>query len=148
MNPSFPDTQTRMRHPRPWLQRSSRPSLVLLAGMMAGLLGHFETMAATTPTSTDQSTVLIITDLAQCGRGEFVLFTVLWQGVVGVAGEPLLIGWNKPKVGDRLTGAFLAEGWMEGTNVESGATTYLDIQETGVPIAEQNRLLQKYCQRR
>ena len=91
---------------------------------------------------------MIITDLAQCGRGEFVLFTVLWQGVVGVAGEPLLIGWDKPKVGDRLTGAFLAEGWMEGTNVESGATTYLDIQETGVPIAEQNRLLQEYCHKR
>ena len=116
--------------------------------MMAGLIGHFDAKAATTPTSHNEPTALIITDLAQCGRGELVLFTVLWQGVVGVAGEPLLIGWDKPKVGDRLTGAFLAEGWMEGTNVESGATTYLDIQETGVPIAEQNRLLQKYCHKR
>lgn len=148
MNPRFPDTQTRMRHPRPWLQPASRPSLVLLAGMMAGLLGHFDAMAATTTTSHHEPTALIITDLVQCGRGEFVLFTVLWQGVVGVAGEPLLIGWDKPKVGERLTGAFLAEGWMKGTNLENGATTYLDIQETGVPIAEQNRLLQTYCQKR
>ena len=96
MNPLFPDTQTRMRHPRPWLQRESRPNLVLLAGMMAGLLGHSDAKAATPASSTDQPKVLIITDLAQCGRGEFVLFTVLWQGVVGVASEPLLIGWDKP----------------------------------------------------
>jgi hypothetical protein len=148
MNPRFPNTQTRMWHPRPWLQRASRPSLALLAGMVAGLFGHSDAKAATTPTSTHEPTALIITDLAQCGKGEFVLFTVLWQGVVGVAGEPLLIGWDKPKVGDRLTGAFLAKGWMEGTNIESGASTYLVIQETGVPIAEQNRLLQTYCQKR
>ena len=127
---------------------SSCRSPALLAGMMAALLGQTDARAASTRTSTQEPTALIIADLAQCGRGEYVLFTVLWHGVVGVAGEPLLIGWNKPQVGDRLTGPFLEKGWMEATQVETATTTYLDIQETGIPIAEQNRLRQTYCQKR
>ena len=119
-----------------------------MAGVIAALLGHAGAGAATNPGSTQEPTALIIADLAQCGRSEYVLFTVLWNGVVGIAGEPWLIGWNKPQVGDRLTGPFLEKGWMEATQVETATTTYLDILETGVPIAEQNRLRQTYCQKR
>ena len=127
---------------------SSYRSSALLAAMMVSLLGQTDARAASTTTSTREPTALIIADLAECGRGEYVLFTVLWNGVVGIAGEPWLIGWNKPQVGDRLTGPFLEKGWMEATQVETATTTYLDIQETGIPIAEQNRLRQTYCQKR
>ena len=91
--------------------------------MIAALLGVASAAAATNPASTREPTALIIADLAQCGRGEYVLFTVLWHGVVGVAGEPWLIGWNKPQVGDRLTGPFLEKGWMEATQVETTTAT-------------------------
>jgi hypothetical protein len=127
---------------------SSCRSSALLAGMVGALFGQTDAVAKSTTASTQEPTALIIADLAQCGRGEYVLFTVLWHGVVGVAGEPWLIGWNKPQVGDRLTGPFLEKGWMEATQVETATTTYLDILETGVPIAEQNRLRQTYCQKR
>jgi hypothetical protein len=138
--------QTQESKPMP--KCSSCRSPALLAGTMAALLGQADARAASMTASTQEPTALIIADLAQCGRGEYVLFTVLWQGVVGVASEPWLIGWNKPQVGDRLTGPFLEKGWMEATQVENGATSYLDILETGVPIAEQNRLRQTYCQNR
>lgn len=127
---------------------SSCRSPALLAAMMVSLLGQTDARAASTTTSTREPMALIIADLAQCGRSEYVLFTVLWHGVVGIAGEPWLIGWNKPQVGDRLTGPFLEKGWMEATQVETATTTYLDILETGIPIAEQNRLRQTYCQKR
>ena len=94
-----------------------------MAAMMVSLLGQTDARAASTTTSTREPMALIIADLAQCGRSEYVLFTVLWHGVVGVAGEPWLIGWNKPQVGDRLTGPFLEKGWMEATQVETTTAT-------------------------
>ncbi len=90
-------------------------------------------------------TALIIKDLGECGHGEYVMFTVLWKGVVGIAAEPSLFGWNKPSIGDRLSGHFLEEASTEATYINKPGVTDLDIVKTGIPIANQGALLGEFC---
>lgn len=88
---------------------------------------------------------LIIKDLNECGHGEYVMFTVLWKGVVGIATEHFLFSWNKPGVGDQLSGPFLETGTMEASYLNKPDTTRLDILKTGIPIANQGALVKEYC---
>lgn len=93
----------------------------------------------------DTQKALIIKDLKECGHGEYVMFTVLWKGVVGIATEHFLFGWNKPGVGDQLSGPFLETGTMEASYLNKPDTTRLDILKTGIPIANQGALVKEYC---
>ena len=91
---------------------------------------------------------LIIRDLADCGHGEYMMFTVLWKGVVGVATEHYLWGWNKPRIGEQLSGPFLETGTTEATYLNKSETTQLDIIKTGIPIANQGALVTELCTER
>ena len=91
---------------------------------------------------------LIIRDLADCGHGEYMMFTVLWKGVVGVATEHYLWGWNKPRIGDQLSGPFLETGTTEATYLNKSGTTHLDIIKTDIPIANQGALVTELCMER
>jgi len=93
----------------------------------------------------DTQEALIIKDLSECGHGEYVIFTVLWKGVVGIATEHFIYSWNKPRIGDRLSGPFLQPGTMEASYLNRQDTTDLDILKTGIPIANQGALIKEYC---
>ncbi len=93
----------------------------------------------------DTQKALIIKDLSECGHGEYVMFNVLWKGVVGIATEHSLFGWIKPGIGDTLSGPFLKSGTMEATYINKPDTTRLDILKTGIPIANQGALVNEYC---
>ena len=96
----------------------------------------------------DVQKALIIRDLADCGHGEYMMFTVLWKGVVGVATEHYLWGWNKPRIGDQLSGPFLETGTTEATYLNKSGTTHLDIIKTDIPIANQGALVTELCMER
>ena len=99
-------------------------------------------------TEEDAQKALIIRDLSDCGHGEYVMFTVLWKGVVGVATEHYLWGWNKPRIGEQLSGPFLETGTTEATYLNKSETTQLDIIKTGIPIANQGALVTELCTER
>jgi hypothetical protein len=96
---------------------------------------------------TGNQIALVIADYSQCGRGDFLLFTVLWKGRVGVMTEPLLIGWDPPRPGDRLTGNFLEEGGTEIRFLDTGETTLVRILKTGIPVDQQGALRMEICGR-
>lgn len=119
-----------------------------LAILGAALLWPFPGMPATAdaPTAPNIQQVIVTQDLAQCGHAEHILFTVLWQGRVGIASEPSIIGWDKPRVGDRLSGEFMEEGLTEATYLNRTGRTWLSITRTGEALDRQAPLLRQYCE--
>lgn len=90
---------------------------------------------------------LVIADYSQCGHADVLLFTVLWQGRVGVMTQPPLIGWYPPHPGDRLSGGFLEEGVTEVRFLDKPETTHVRILKTGVPADQQGALRSEICAR-
>ena len=88
---------------------------------------------------------LVIADYSQCGREDVLLFTVLWQGQVGVMTRPPLIGWDPPHPGDRLSGSFLEEGITEVGFLNKPGTTHVRILRTGIPVDQQGDLRSEIC---
>lgn len=116
---------------------TTMPLLLSLIGLFTGAQANMDN---------DTQKALIIKDLRECGHGEYIMFTVLWKGVVGIATEPFLFGWSKPRIGDQLSGSFLESGTMEATYLDKGDTTRLDILKTGIPIENQGALVMEYCE--
>ncbi len=118
------------------------------AGLWMLLALSGTTCCAAAPTGPEAGdSVLITADLGRCGREDAVLFIVLWQGVMGVATEPLLLGWNKPRVGEVWRGDFRDEGLIEAVNPQRGETSWLSIEQTGLPVGDQDRLMRAFCRR-
>jgi|GEM_PF-1824041 len=90
---------------------------------------------------------LVIADYSQCGHADVLLFTVLWQGRVGVMTQPPLIGWEPPHPGDRLSGSFLEEGVTEVRFLDKPETTHVRILKAGVPVDQQGVLRSEICAR-
>ncbi len=109
--------------------------LLMLGGLLQPLPGRAET----------PSQALVIMDLRECGHPEYILFTVLYEGRVGVATAPTFSDWIKPAVGDRLQGQFLQEGDTEVLFLNRPETTELDVVRTQVPIARQGELIRDFC---
>jgi len=101
------------------------------------------------PPATDHENLqaLVIADYSQCGHADVLLFTVLWQGRVGVMTQPPLIGWDPPHPGDRLSGSFLEEGVTEVRFLDKPETTHVRILKTGVPADQQGVLRSEICAR-
>ena len=121
-------------------------SLLRLAAIMLILLSISDPSTSTEEnTDNDTQKALIIKDLSECGHGEYVMFNVLWKGVVGIATEHFIFGWIKPDMGETLSGPFLETGTMEASYLNKPDTTRLDILKTGIPIANQGALVKEYC---
>lgn len=119
----------------------------ILASLGFALLCPFAGIPAVAEVPADPNLqhIIVTQDLAQCGHAEHILFTILWQGRIGIATEPSIIGWEKPRVGDRLSGEFREEGLTEATYLNRTGTTWLSISKTGETLDQQAPLMRQYC---
>jgi len=123
--------------------------LTLLAVLGLLLPPHPGLADSVRPSEADNENLqaLVIADYSQCGHADVLLFTVLWQGRVGLMTQPPLIGWDPPHPGDRLSGSFLEEGVTEIRFIDKPETTHVRILKTGVPADQQGVLRSGICAR-
>ena len=117
-----------------------------LAAGLGGLLGLFPPFlpAGEVPDETLQK-IIVSQDLAQCGHPEYIAFITLWDGLTGIATEAPLVGWNKPRLGDYLTGDFSEEGLIKAAYLNRPGATFLRILRAGAPLQAQLPLIHEYC---
>jgi hypothetical protein len=117
-----------------------------LAAGLAGLLGFFPALLPAEETTDDPvQNIIVSQDLARCGRPEYIAFTTIAEGLTGIATEAPLVGRNKPRLGDYLSGDFSEEGLIKAVYLNRPGTTFLRILRTGAPLHAQLALIHEYC---
>lgn len=116
-----------------------------LAAGLAGLLGLFPALLAAEAAEAIQQKIIVSQDLARCGHPEYIAFMTLMEGLTGIATAAPLVGWNKPRLGDYLTGDFSEEGLIKAAYLNRPGSTFLRILRTGAPLQAQLALIHEYC---